>query len=63
MDGRVICQRLKSQEATQHIPIIVISANKYTPRIAKEIQADDWLLKPFEMWNLLALLDTYTEDK
>jgi DNA-binding response OmpR family regulator len=38
-----------------------MSANKYTPQIAREVGADDWIMKPFEMWALLALLDTYME--
>jgi|SRR5690348_9360369 len=61
MDGKIICQQLKCQEATRHIPIILMSANKNTPRIAREVGADDWIMKPFEMWALLALLDTYME--
>jgi DNA-binding response OmpR family regulator len=59
MDGKVICQQLKAQETTCHIPIILMSANKNTPRIAREVGADDWIMKPFEMWALLALLDAY----
>lgn len=60
MDGQTICRQIKSQEATRHIPVILMSANKNTPRIAGEVGADDWIMKPFEQWNLLALLDTYT---
>jgi DNA-binding response OmpR family regulator len=59
MDGKTICRQLKGQETTRHIPIILMSANKNTPRIAREVGADDWIMKPFEMWALLALLDAY----
>ena len=59
MDGKTICQQLKSKAITCHIPIILMSANKNTPRIAREVGADDWIMKPFEMWALLALLDAY----
>jgi len=53
MDGREICKQLKSKEKTKHIPIIMISANKDTGRLAKEAGADDFLTKPFEMDDLL----------
>lgn len=59
MSGQTICRQLKRQEATRHIPIVLMSANKNTPRIASEVGADDWIMKPFEQWHLLALLDTY----
>ena len=59
LDGKTICQQLKSQEATRHIPVILMSANKNTPQIAREVGANDWIMKPFEVWSLLALLDTY----
>ncbi len=58
-DGRKICQRLKVQKSTLHIPIIIVSANKDTENIAKESGADDFLAKPFEMDELLAKVAKY----
>ncbi len=58
-DGRTICKSLKSHKLTQRIPIIIISANKDTTRIAKEIGADDFLSKPFEMEELLQKVKTH----
>jgi len=58
-DGRAICQYLKSQPATHHIPIILLSAHRDTQRMAKESGADDFLAKPFQMEDLLALVATY----
>ena len=55
-DGRTICEQLKSQEATHHIPIIILSAHKDTRRMARDAGADDFLTKPFEMKDLLALV-------
>lgn len=52
-DGRDICKYLKEREDTRHIPIIMISANKDTAKIAKEVGADDFVAKPFEMDELL----------
>ena len=58
-DGRTICKNLKHQKMTQHIPIIMISANKDTKKIAKVAGADDFMAKPFEMDDLLALVKKY----
>lgn len=60
-DGREICKYLKSQKDTQHIPIIMISANKDTAKIAKESGANDFLAKPFEMSDLLAKVEKYIQ--
>ena len=58
-DGRSICQHLKEQEATSHLPIILLSAHKDTRKIARDAGADDFLVKPFEMEDLLALVTKY----
>ena len=58
-DGRTICRQLKSQEATHRLPIIMLSAHKDTQQIAREAGADDFLAKPFEMADLLALAAKY----
>lgn len=58
-DGRTICEQLKSQQATSHIPIIILSAHKDTRQMAREAGADDFLVKPFEMADLLALVAKY----
>jgi DNA-binding response OmpR family regulator len=52
-DGRDICKYMKAHSETQHIPIILISANRDTREIAKEAGADDFITKPFEMEDLL----------
>lgn len=53
IDGRDICRYLKNQEATRNLPIILFSANKDVQRIACEVGADDFLLKPFDIDDLL----------
>lgn len=52
-DGRDVCKYLKKQKKTKHIPIIMFSANKDTESIAKEAGADDFIYKPFDMYELL----------
>ena len=58
-DGRTICQKLKSQEDTKHIPIIMISAHPDAKQSVKAVGADDFLAKPFEMEELLAKVAEY----
>jgi ligand-binding sensor domain-containing protein/signal transduction histidine kinase/DNA-binding response OmpR family regulator len=51
MDGTVLCSKLKSDNRTSHIPIILLTAR--TPLIYKiegfENGADDYLVKPFSI--------------
>ncbi len=61
MNGMTICRQLKDQESTRSIPIILISANTDTNVIAREAGADDFLLKPFEIDDLLALVARHLE--
>lgn len=60
IDGRDICKTLKNKKKTKQIPIIMISANKDTKELSKEAGADDFLAKPFEMDELLAMAKKYT---
>ena len=53
-DGRLICQKLKSQEETKHIPIIMMSAHYNASQSVATIGANDFLAKPFEADELLA---------
>ncbi len=61
LDGREICRYLKQSELTRSIPIIMISANRDTEKIAKEAGADDFLAKPFEMDELLKKIAKYID--
>lgn len=58
-DGRDLCRYLKSQPATRHLPIILISANNNIQRIASEVGADDYLAKPFSMKEVIAKVGKY----
>lgn len=48
-DGRAICKKLKSQKKTEKIPIIMISAHPDAERSTKEVGADDFISKPFDI--------------
>lgn len=59
-DGKEICLALKASKKTKHMPIILVSANKDITRIAKEAGADGFLIKPFDLKDLLSMVATHT---
>lgn len=59
VDGRDICKLLKSTPATKLIPVIMVSATKGAEQIAKDSGADDFISKPFQRDNLLAVVAQY----
>ena len=58
-DGRLICQKLKSQQETKHIPIIMISAHPNAKQSVTAVGADDFVAKPFDVDELLAKIAQY----
>ena len=58
-NGRDICRFLKSQKQTRPLPIVLFSANRETERIAREAGADDFLVKPFDLDELLEKIERY----
>lgn len=52
-DGRDICKKLKQDNATRNMPVIMMSASRDIKQSAMEAGADDFLAKPFEMNELL----------
>ncbi|MXV49418.1 response regulator [Pedobacter sp. HMF7647] len=58
-DGREICRHLKSQEQTKNIPILIVSANRDIEQIAQEVGVDAYLSKPFEIDQLIELIQKH----
>jgi two-component system alkaline phosphatase synthesis response regulator PhoP len=56
---RLICKKLKSQEETNHIPIIMISAHPNARQSVAAVGADDFVAKPFDVDELLAIVAKY----
>jgi DNA-binding response OmpR family regulator len=52
-DGSDICRKLKEQEFSKHIPVILISAVMDLPKISESCGADDYLAKPFRLSDLI----------
>jgi DNA-binding response OmpR family regulator len=59
INGGDICRELKREHETASIPVIMISANRDTEEIARESGADDFLLKPFDIDDLLGKIEKY----
>lgn len=59
MDGRAICRHLKNQPATQHIPIILLSAHTNVQQTTSDTGSDAFLAKPFDIDDLLNLVHKF----
>ena len=55
-DGREICKKLKSQKTTQHIPVILFSANIDMETTIGDCHAQAFILKPYELNNFLQII-------
>lgn len=47
-NGETVCRELKGDTLTSHLPILLMSANRF-----KETYADDFINKPFDIETLL----------
>lgn len=56
-DGKEIAIFFKSQESTCHIPIIMVSANRDGEAIAKEVGAEGFIAKPFDIDDLIGEIE------
>jgi two-component system cell cycle response regulator DivK len=52
---------LKKNKKTRTIPVIMLSANNDAESIAKKSGADGFLSKPFDMQDLLDLLERFLQ--
>lgn len=61
LDGLEVCRRLKSDERTRHIPIIILSAKAQSEEIAEGLAAgaDRYLCKPVGFPDILAEIKTF----
>ena len=58
-DGGAICRRLKSDEKTRHIPVILLSAHAGLKDTMSSCGADDFLAKPFRVTELREIVKKY----
>ena len=58
-DGRDICRQLKENQQTQHIPVVMFSANAGAEQMISEYGADDFIHKPFDVTDLLERIEAH----
>ena len=62
MRGEEVCKKLKCDNRLKHIPIILFTASASDiGKLAKEIGADDYIMKPFEPEELLGKVKKFIE--
>jgi adenylate cyclase len=55
MDGYEVCRRIRADEATAYLPVVMLTASGAQQRLAAlEAGADDFVAKPFDQSELLA---------
>jgi DNA-binding response OmpR family regulator len=59
IDGLALCKFLKVKEETKDIPIIMISSYHKLRSKAREIGVDDFLEKPFDLKELLGVVEKH----
>jgi CheY-like chemotaxis protein len=59
-NGNIVCRQLKKDKELAHISVIMFSANGNMRKIANDCGADGFLAKPFELDELLDLIQRYT---
>lgn len=57
--GMDLCKKIKGQESTKNIPVIMLSAHSNIDQTAKLCGADAYLPKPFDIDVLLAVVKKY----
>jgi len=60
-NGQQICKEIKTNAATSHIPVVIVSAVSNIKEIAEAGQADGYLKKPFELTDLFATVHKFVD--
>jgi DNA-binding response OmpR family regulator len=59
IDGIDVCKYLKSKKRTCKIPVIMVSANPNIAALSEQAGADDYIEKPFQVKDLLTMIEHY----
>ncbi|QJD95141.1 response regulator [Mucilaginibacter robiniae] len=57
--GSQLCQQIKSDEQTRHIPVVLVSTMPHLDKLAEKCGADGYLEKPFNISALVELIRKY----
>lgn len=60
-DGRDICKRIKQAKETQHLPVILFSANVRMESDLESCHAQDFVAKPFELSHLVQTIKLHLQ--
>lgn len=65
IEGTEVCRRLKSEPATSHIPIVMLTACAQDNKLVESYKcgADGYLSKPFDAEALLAIVESMLENR
>ncbi|STC98328.1 Response regulator ArlR [Chryseobacterium carnipullorum] len=58
--GTEVCNELKKEPATSHIPVMIISAHAKADHIIKSCHADNFIAKPFDIDDVLVKIKDLT---
>lgn len=58
-NGTEVCIKLKNNPRTNHIPIIMMSANSSIAEIKDICKADDFISKPFDIYDFIKKVNKY----
>ncbi|SDM64416.1 response regulator transcription factor [Pedobacter antarcticus] len=62
-NGIEICDDLKNDIFTKHIPVIVMSANPRSKQMSTQACADDYISKPFDLDDVLIRINRILDKK
>lgn len=57
--GSDICRHIKANPSLRHLPVVLISTVPNLDKIARQSGADDYLEKPFELTEFIALTNRF----
>ena len=58
-NGIQVCESLKSNQKTNHIPILMMSANAQQSNVKRSCSAEDFISKPFDIDDFVKRIDHY----
>jgi DNA-binding response OmpR family regulator len=62
-EGHMLCKEIKEIHAIKHIPVIILSTAPDVAEIAKNCQADGYLAKPFDIEEIVSLVNKVLGNK
>jgi len=61
--GYELCQEIKSNDLTKHIPVILTSGYDDLEKVAKEAGADGYMAKPLDLTQLVDMANRFAEKR